>query len=70
MYVCGVQAAFKTPAPTPSSSPVTTAAEPPAPDLQQAMAKQFSQQSGMNLDWSIKSVHTCFVDESNIEPKL
>ncbi|GCB76811.1 hypothetical protein scyTo_0018386, partial [Scyliorhinus torazame] len=44
-----IRKAFVTPAPTPSSSPVPTLTAP-----QQEMLQAFSQQSGMNIEWSQK----------------
>ncbi|XP_069749949.1 nuclear RNA export factor 1-like isoform X2 [Narcine bancroftii] len=44
-----IRKAFVTPAPTPSSSPVPTLTAP-----QQEMLQVFSQQSGMNIEWSQK----------------
>ncbi|XP_038643458.1 nuclear RNA export factor 1 isoform X2 [Scyliorhinus canicula] len=48
-----IRKAFVTPAPTPSSSPVPTLTAP-----QQEMLQAFSQQSGMNIEWSQK----CLLD--------
>lgn len=50
-----IRRAFVAPAPTPSSSPVPTLSA-----TQQEMLSAFSQQSGMNLEWSQKydSHHT------------
>lgn len=50
-----IRKAFAAPAPTPSSSPVPTLSAP-----QQEMLSSFSQKSGMNLEWSQKSVKQPF----------
>ncbi|XP_013410745.1 nuclear RNA export factor 1 [Lingula anatina] len=53
-----VQSSFKQVTPTPSPSPVPgsspVVSSPLAPDVQRAMVKSFSQQSGMNEEWSQK----------------
>ncbi|ELU14652.1 hypothetical protein CAPTEDRAFT_166114 [Capitella teleta] len=46
--------AFQVPAPTPSSSPVTTSSAALTPELQQEMVKRFCMDSRMNPEWSQK----------------